>query len=210
MQPARYRARIENDILRIQPGGGTEIFRRARHGVSGHVGRPGAQEARDPADRRPRAHQGMKDLVQAMMAECDHGDHGRPGRRRRSELFARSPTSAAAAFTTCPTRTACRGSSRGDRVDRAPGRGEWFPVQQVANADFLKGIAINQDSSVKQQRSANRTATCRRPGLREPAPAPLRASRQMASSRRLRWPSEATPISRRSSPVRSRSSWSRR
>src|SRR5690606_28203655 len=26
MQPARYRSRIQNDILRIQPGGGTEIF----------------------------------------------------------------------------------------------------------------------------------------------------------------------------------------
>jgi len=26
MQPARYRSRIQNDIERIQPGGGTEIF----------------------------------------------------------------------------------------------------------------------------------------------------------------------------------------
>ncbi len=26
MQPARYRSRIQNDIARIQPGGGTEIF----------------------------------------------------------------------------------------------------------------------------------------------------------------------------------------
>ena len=26
MQPARYRSRIQNEIMRIQPGGGTEIF----------------------------------------------------------------------------------------------------------------------------------------------------------------------------------------
>ena len=62
------------------------------------------------------------------------------------------------------------------------------------------------DSSVKLQRSANSTATCRRSasGAR---PGPSSRKPAMASSRRLRWPSEATPISRRSSPVRSRSSW---
>ncbi len=37
IQPARYRARIQNEIQRIQPGGGTEIFSRARRGLSGHV-----------------------------------------------------------------------------------------------------------------------------------------------------------------------------
>ena len=55
MQPARNRSRIENDIARIQPGGGTEIFPALDAALPGHHGRPGAQEARHPAHRRPGA-----------------------------------------------------------------------------------------------------------------------------------------------------------
>jgi Ca-activated chloride channel homolog len=69
MQPARYRSRIENDVLRIQPGGGTEIFpaldmayqdisvvqARKKHVIL-------LTDGRAPT-------QGIKDLVQAMLAE---------------------------------------------------------------------------------------------------------------------------------------------
>ena len=52
MQPARNRARIQNDIARIQPGGGTEIFRALDAAYQDLSVDAGAQEARDPAHRR--------------------------------------------------------------------------------------------------------------------------------------------------------------
>ncbi|MEI9952057.1 MAG: VWA domain-containing protein [Pseudomonadota bacterium] len=69
MQPSRYRSRIQNDILRIQPGGGTEIFSsldmayqdlsvvqaRKKHVIL-------LTDGQAPT-------QGIKDLVQAMLSE---------------------------------------------------------------------------------------------------------------------------------------------
>ncbi len=53
LQPSRYRSRIQNDVARIQPGGGTDDLLRARHGLPGSLGGPGAEEARRAPHRRP-------------------------------------------------------------------------------------------------------------------------------------------------------------
>ena len=55
MTPAKHRARIQNDIARIQAGGGTEIFRALDAAYQALVDDARAQEARHPAHRRPGA-----------------------------------------------------------------------------------------------------------------------------------------------------------
>jgi Mg-chelatase subunit ChlD len=69
MQPARYRSRIQNDILRIQPGGGTEIFPALDMGYQDiSVVQARKKHAILLTDGRSPT-QGLKDLVQAMIAE---------------------------------------------------------------------------------------------------------------------------------------------
>jgi Mg-chelatase subunit ChlD len=143
MQPARYRSRIQNEILRIQPGGGTEIFAsldmayqdisvvqaRKKHVIL-------LTDGNAPA-------QGIRDLVQAMLAEQvtvttvglgqTNGDllrliaetgggryHHVPDPNNLPRIFTRET----------------------ELVSRQAAVEEWFPVQQTAPADFLRGIAI--------------------------------------------------------------------
>lgn len=146
MQPARYRARIQNDIARIQPGGGTEIFpaldmayqdisvvqARKKHVIL-------LTDGRAPV-------QGIKDLVSAMIAESitvttvglgDGADHeflrsvADTGGGRYHAVP--DPNSLPKIFT-----------RETELISRQSAVEEWFPVQQTAPADFLKGIAVNQ------------------------------------------------------------------
>ncbi|HMJ14860.1 MAG TPA: VWA domain-containing protein, partial [Polyangiaceae bacterium] len=146
MQPARYRARIQNDIARIQPGGGTEIFpaldmayqdisvvqARKKHVIL-------LTDGRAPV-------QGVKDLVSAMIAESitvttvglgDGADHeflrsiADTGGGRYHAVP--DPNSLPKIFT-----------RETELISRQSAVEEWFPVQQTAHADFLNGIAINQ------------------------------------------------------------------
>jgi Ca-activated chloride channel family protein len=144
MQPARYRSRIQNEIARMQPGGGTEIFSaldmayqdmsvvqaRKKHVIL-------LTDGRAPI-------QGIKDLVQAMIAEAitvttvGLGD-GADGDLLRSIAdtgggryhHVPDPNSLPKIFT-----------RETEMVARQAAVEEWFPVQQTSNADFLKGISI--------------------------------------------------------------------
>lgn len=143
MQPARYRTRIQNEIMRIQPGGGTEIFSSldmAYQDIS-------VVQARKKHvilltdGNAPK--QGIRDLVQAMLAEQitvttvglgeADGDllrmiaetgggryHHVPDPNNLPRIFTRET----------------------ELVSRQAAVEEWFPVRQVAPADFLRGIAI--------------------------------------------------------------------
>ena len=144
MQPARYRTRIQNDILRIQPGGGTEIFpaldmayqdisvvqARKKHVIL-------LSDGRSPT-------QGIRDLVQAMIAEnvtvttVGLGD-GADGELLRSIADAGGgryhpvpdPNSLPRIFTRETEMVASQAAVE-----------EWFPVQVVTPAPFLRGIAM--------------------------------------------------------------------
>ncbi len=144
MQPARYRTRIQNDILRIQPGGGTEIFpgldmayqdisvvqARKKHVIL-------LSDGRSPT-------QGIRDLVQAMIAEgitvttVGLGD-GADGELLRSIADAGGgryhhvpdPNSLPRIFT-----------RETEMIAQQAAVEEWFPVQVVTPAPFLRGIAM--------------------------------------------------------------------
>ena len=146
MQPARYRARIQNDILRIQPGGGTEIFgaldmayqdisvvqARKKHVIL-------LSDGRAPT-------QGLKDIVQAMIAEAITLTTVGLGEGTDAELLRSLADLGGGRYHHVPDPNSLPKifTRETELIARQAAVEEWFPVQQVGNADFLKGIAINQ------------------------------------------------------------------
>jgi Ca-activated chloride channel homolog len=146
MQPARYRARIQNDILRIQPGGGTEIFgaldmayqdisvvqARKKHVIL-------LSDGRAPT-------QGLKDVVQAMIAEAITLTTVGLGDGTDAELLRSLADLGGGRYHHVPDPNSLPKifTRETELIARQAAVEEWFPVQQVGNADFLKGIAINQ------------------------------------------------------------------
>jgi Ca-activated chloride channel homolog len=144
MQPARYRARIQNDIARIQPGGGTEIFpgldmayqdisvvqARKKHVVL-------LTDGRSPT-------QGLRDLVQAMIAENITLTTVGLGDGTDQELLRMLADTGGGRFHFVPDANSLPKifTRETEMIARQAAVEEWFPVQQVGNADFLKGLAI--------------------------------------------------------------------
>jgi Mg-chelatase subunit ChlD len=145
LQPARYRGRIQNDIAQIQPGGGTAIFpaldaayqdisvvqARKKHVILLTDGRSDSQ--------------GIRDLVQAMVAEAITVTTVGVGGGVDAELL-RSIADAgggryhAVADANSLPRIFTRET---EMISRAAAVHEWFPVVQTSNADFLKGLALD-------------------------------------------------------------------
>ena len=143
MTPAKHRARIQSDIARIQAGGGTEIYSRARRRVPDAHGHARPPEARHPAHRRPGAAQ------RHPRSRAGHGRRGRSPvsgrprqrrrrdaaphdrrRRRRSPLQGRRSAVAAARL-----HARDRDGERATRPSRSTSS-----RKVVSPADFLRGI----------------------------------------------------------------------
>lgn len=145
MQPAKYRARIETEIARIQPGGGTEIFPALDMGYQDiSVVQARKKHVILLTDGRAPT-QGLRDLVQAMISEnvtvttVGLGDQtDQELLRALSELgggrfhFVPDPNSLPKIFT-----------RETELISRQAAVEEWFPVEQVFPAAFLKGLAVN-------------------------------------------------------------------
>jgi len=145
MQPARYRSRIQNDIQRIQPGGGTEIFSsldmayqdlsvvqaRKKHVVLLTDGQASAQ--------------GIKDLVQAMLSESITVTTVGLGEGVNQDLLRLIADTGGGRFHAVPDPNSLPKifTRETELIAQQAAVEEWFPVQQAAPADFLKGIAIN-------------------------------------------------------------------
>ncbi len=145
MQPARYRARIQNDIQRIQPGGGTEIFSsldmayqdlsvvqaRKKHVIL-------LTDGQAPA-------QGIKDLVQAMLSESITVTTVGLGEGTNQDLLRMIADTGGGRFHAVPDPNSLPKifTRETELIAQQAAVEEWFPVEQVAPADFLKGIAIN-------------------------------------------------------------------
>lgn len=144
LQPARYHSRIQNDIMRIASSGGTDFFpaldmayqdisvaqARKKHVIlltDGHAESPG-----------------VRDLVQAMLAESITVTTVGLGDGADTELlrmiaesgggryhFAPDPNSLPRIFT-----------REAEMISRQADVQDWFPVVQTRAADFLKGIAL--------------------------------------------------------------------
>ena len=145
MQPARYRSRIQNDIARIQPGGGTEIFSsldmayqdlsvvqaRKKHVVL-------LTDGQAPV-------QGIKDLATGMLAEAITVTTVGLGEGVNQELLRSVADAGGGRFHLVPDPNSLPKifTRETELIAQQAAVEEWFPVQQVGNADFLKGVAIS-------------------------------------------------------------------
>jgi Ca-activated chloride channel homolog len=145
MQPSRYRARIQNDIQRIQPGGGTEIFSsldmayqdlsvvqaRKKHVIL-------LTDGQAPT-------QGIKDLVQAMLSESITVTTVGLGEGANQDLLRLIADTGGGRFHSVPDPNSLPKifTRETELIAQQAAVEDWFPVQQAAPADFLKGIAIN-------------------------------------------------------------------
>jgi Ca-activated chloride channel family protein len=144
MQPARYRSRIENEIARIQPGGGTEIFAaldmayqdmsvaqaRRKHVILLTDGRADSQ--------------GLRDLVQAMVAESITVTTVGLGDGADGDLLRTIADAGGGRYHAVPDPNSLPRifTRETELVSRQAAVEEWFPVSQTSSADFMSGVAI--------------------------------------------------------------------
>ncbi len=140
MQPSRYRSRIQNDIQRIQPGGGTEIFSsldmayqdlsvvqaRKKHVIL-------LTDGQAPT-------QGIKDLVQAMLSESITVTTVGLGEGANQDLLRSIADTGGGRFHSVPDPNSLPKifTRETELIAQQAAVEDWFPVQQAAPADFLK------------------------------------------------------------------------
>ncbi len=138
MQPARYRSRIQNDIQRIQPGGGTEIFSsldmayrdlsvvqaRKKHVIL-------LTDGQAPS-------QGIKDLVQAMLSESIHRHHRGLGVKGRTKICCDQSRTRRRPLSCCPrSQQPAQDLHPGDRAHRPAGSGRGLVSGRASGARRL-------------------------------------------------------------------------
>jgi Ca-activated chloride channel homolog len=144
MGPARYRTRIQNEIARITPGGGTEIFSaldaayqdisvvqaRRKHVIL-------LTDGNAPT-------QGIRDLVQAMLAESITVTSVGLGDATNPDLLRMIAETGGGRFHSAPDPNSLPKifTRETELVSREAAVEDWFPVVTHTPADFLKGIAM--------------------------------------------------------------------
>ncbi|MFC1641355.1 VWA domain-containing protein [Myxococcota bacterium] len=144
MQPARYSARIQNEILRIEPGGGTEIFPAldmAYQDIS--VVRARKKHVILLTDGQSPT-QGLRDLVQAMVAEAITVTTVGLGDEADADLLRSIADLGGGRYHHVPDPNSLPRifTRETELIARQAAVEEWFPVEQVSPAGFLDGIAI--------------------------------------------------------------------
>jgi Ca-activated chloride channel family protein len=145
LEPARYRSRIQADVERIQPGGGTEIFSAldmAYQDLS--VVRARRKHVVLLTDGQA-SEQGIRELVQAMVSASITVTTVGLGEGVKQDLLRSVADSGGGRFHNVPDPNSLPKifTRETEMVSQQAGIEEWFPVQEVSPADFLKGIAIS-------------------------------------------------------------------
>jgi uncharacterized membrane protein len=144
LQQARYRSRIQNDIERIQPGGGTEIFQSldmAYQDLS--VVRARRKHVILLTDGQANE-QGIRDLVQAMVASSITVTTVGLGEGVKQDLLRTIADTGGGRFHNVPDPNSLPKifTRETEMVSQQAAVDEWFPVEQVGSAEFLKGVSV--------------------------------------------------------------------
>lgn len=144
MQPSRYRARIEGEIARIQPGGGTEIFAAldmAYQDMS--VTQARRKHVILLTDGRAES-QGLRELVQAMVSESVTITTVGLGEGADGDLLRTIADAGGGRYHAVPDPSSLPRifTREAEFVSRQAAVEEWFPVTQTAAADFLGGVNL--------------------------------------------------------------------
>lgn len=144
IQPARNRSRIANEIARIQPGGGTEIFPALDAAYQDMTVTQARKKHVILLTDGKANHAGIRDLVSAMIAESITvttvglgGDVDEPLLKMIADVgggrfhAVNDPNNLPRVFT-----------KETEMIARAAAVEEYFPVTQVGEASFLKGIDV--------------------------------------------------------------------
>ncbi len=144
MQPARYRSRIQNDILRIQPGGGTEIFSALDQAYQDLASTQARKKHVILLTDGQAPNSGIRDLVQAMVAENMTVTTVGLGDGADGNLLRTIADLGGGRYHAVPDPSALPKifTRETEMISRQAAVEEWFPVQQVGNADFLRGLSI--------------------------------------------------------------------
>jgi hypothetical protein len=144
MQPARYHARIQNEVATIQPGGGTAIFpaldaayqdisvvqARKKHVILLTDGRADSD--------------GIRDLVSAMIAEGITVTTVGLGDGSDADFLRMIADAGGGRYHHVPDPNSLPRifTRETEMLTRDSAVQEWFPVRQTSNADFLRGLAV--------------------------------------------------------------------
>jgi Ca-activated chloride channel homolog len=144
LQPARYTARIMNDIASIQPGGGTAIFPAldaAYQDIS--VAQARKKHVILLSDGRADS-QGIRDLVAAMIAESITVTTVGLGDGADADLLRMIADTGGGRYHHVPDPTNLPRifTRETEMISRQSAVQEWFPVRQTSGADFLRGIDL--------------------------------------------------------------------
>lgn len=144
MGAARYRSRIENDLARIQPGGGTEIteaLKMAYQDMS--VVQARRKHVILLTDGRADS-QGLRELVQGMLSESITVTTVGLGDGADADLLRSLADAGGGRYHHVPDPNSLPRifTRETELVSRQAAVEEWFPVTQTSPADFLGGIAL--------------------------------------------------------------------
>jgi Ca-activated chloride channel family protein len=144
LQPARYHARIANDIATIQPGGGTAIFPAldaAYQDIS--VAQARKKHVILLTDGRADS-DGIRDLVAAMIAEGITVTTVGLGDGADSDFLRMIADAGGGRYHHVPDPNSLPRifTRETELLTRQSGVQEWFPVKQTSGADFLRGLSI--------------------------------------------------------------------
>jgi hypothetical protein len=144
MQAARYRSRIEGEIARIQPGGGTEI----RSAIDMAYQDMTVTQARRKhvillTDGRAES-EGLRELVQAMLSESITVTTVGLGDGADADLLRSIADAGGGRYHAVPDPNSLPRifTRETELVSRQAAVEEWFPVTVTTPADFLGGIAL--------------------------------------------------------------------
>ncbi|WP_437934949.1 VWA domain-containing protein [Sorangium sp. So ce341] len=144
MQPARNRSRIAGEIARIQPGGGTEIFAALDAAYQDMTVTQARKKHVILLTDGKASTGGIRDLVSAMIAESITVTTVGLGNDLDEQLLKMIADVGGGRFHAVPDPNNLPRifTKETEMVARAAAVEEWFPVTQVGDAAFLRGIDV--------------------------------------------------------------------